>query len=229
MGSLIDIGAVILSRAERRLEIAGGNVANALTPGYKGRSVFSDLLVSTETQPKDSAWVSIDLSQGKLQETGSPFDVAIAGSGMFVLKSGSGDVFTRNGRFRLDENRRLVSGDGLPVQSYQGDIFIEGQASILEDGTILEDGVPIAQLRIVDAEPGAWQTVGDNLFLAPNASIRELETPVVKQGMIEASNISYGREMVTTMQTLKLAETGQRVVQVYDDLMSRVITTFGQA
>jgi flagellar basal-body rod protein FlgG len=47
--------------------------------------------------------------------------------------------------------------------------------------------------------------------------------------MVEASNVSLGDEMVGMMQALRQAESGARLVQVYDDLMGRAITSFGQS
>ncbi len=46
--------------------------------------------------------------------------------------------------------------------------------------------------------------------------------------MIEGSNVSLGEEMVSIMQSLRGAEAGQKLVNVYDDLMGRAISTFGQ-
>jgi flagellar basal-body rod protein FlgG len=46
--------------------------------------------------------------------------------------------------------------------------------------------------------------------------------------MVEASNVSVGDEMVTMMASLRQAESGSRLVQTYDDLLGRAITTFGQ-
>jgi flagellar basal-body rod protein FlgG len=46
--------------------------------------------------------------------------------------------------------------------------------------------------------------------------------------MVEASNVAMGEEMVTMMAALRQAENGARIVQLYDDLLGRAITTFGQ-
>jgi flagellar basal body rod protein FlgG len=50
----------------------------------------------------------------------------------------------------------------------------------------------------------------------------------VRQGAIEASNVSTGVEMVDMMAAIRRAESGQRLVNVYDDLMGRALTLFGQ-
>jgi flagellar basal-body rod protein FlgG len=50
----------------------------------------------------------------------------------------------------------------------------------------------------------------------------------LRQGMVEGSNVSLGSEMVTMMTAVREAESGARLLQVYDDLIGRAITTFGQ-
>ena len=46
--------------------------------------------------------------------------------------------------------------------------------------------------------------------------------------MVESSNVSLGDEMVSTMAVMRQSEMGARLVQVYDDLLGRAITSFGQ-
>ena len=58
--------------------------------------------------------------------------------------------------------------------------------------------------------------------------MHDAEQPVVRQGMVEASNVSMADEMLALMAALRSAESAQRVVQVYDDLMGRALTAFGQ-
>ena len=46
-----------------------------------------------------------DLSEGRMDTTGAPFDLAIHGKGFFVVQTANGDRYTRNGHFTLDERR----------------------------------------------------------------------------------------------------------------------------
>ena len=67
-------------------------------------------------------------SQGTLQETGIPTDVAIEGDGFFkVLMPGGGERFTRNGSFRIDANGLLVTADGFLVD---GNITLPADAPL---------------------------------------------------------------------------------------------------
>ena len=74
--------------------------------------------------------------------------------------------------------------------------------------------------QVSTAQDGLFTTDADNVTAAGQATVR--------QGALESSNVSTGDEMVSVMQALRSAEVGQRLVNVYDDLMGRAITTFGQ-
>ena len=125
---------------QRLLEVVGHNIANVNTVGYKtGRALFSDLLYET-IQPATSAsddslggtnpmqvgqGVKVGMtdrkfSQGSLDNTGETFDLAMEGSGFFVVSDGTSDFYTRAGNFSLDENEFLVSSSGLTVQRFPG-------------------------------------------------------------------------------------------------------------
>lgn len=121
------------------MDVVGNNLANVNTTGYKAsRLTFSDLLsqtIAAGSAPQaglggvngkqvglGSQVGSIDIleAQGSLQSTGKDTDLAISGSGFFILKDGSSaQHFTRDGAFDLDATGRLVSpGTGLKVQGF---------------------------------------------------------------------------------------------------------------
>ena len=59
-------------------------------------------------------------SQGVLQTTGNPLDVALSGKGFFAVHGPSGPLYTRNGSFHLAADGKLVTADGYPVRSAAG-------------------------------------------------------------------------------------------------------------
>ncbi|WCM29993.1 hypothetical protein NDN01_25485 [Sphingomonas sp. QA11] len=79
------------------------------------------------------------------------------------------------------------------------------------------------------ASAGAIEAIDGSLFRLGTGEAEEVADPLVRQGMTEASNVSVGDEMVTMMAALRQAESGARLVQTYDDLLGRAITTFGQS
>jgi flagellar basal-body rod protein FlgF len=163
--------------------------------------------------------------------TGNPLDLAISGAGFFQLRAGSEIVYSRQGQFRLAADGTVVTPQGHVLQQAGGgDLVLERAAvEILEDGTVLDGDRPVARIALFAvAEGGVAEALGGSLFGIAENVAEEVAAPQLRQGMIEASNVSLGDEMVAMMAVLRQAESGARLVQVYDDLIGRAITTFGQ-
>jgi flagellar basal-body rod protein FlgG len=71
------------------------------------------------------------------------------------------------------------------------------------------------------------QPLGGSAFTAAG-EMEEVAEPGLRQGMVEASNVTLSDEMTAMMATLRHAETGARLVTVYDELLGRAIQTLGQ-
>ncbi len=109
------------------LSVIGNNIANVNTVGFKGsRTEFADLL-SAQGGGGDAGKIglgvrigkiSASFTQGNIESTAGPTDLAIEGNGFFVVGAGAGDLYTRAGNFRLDANGKLVTFQGLPVQGF---------------------------------------------------------------------------------------------------------------
>ncbi|MCY2927177.1 MAG: flagellar hook-basal body complex protein [Planctomycetota bacterium] len=126
MNSLLS-GISGLQAQQTMLDVAGNNLANLNTTAYKSsRVTFSDLLSQTLQQAGSPstgtggtnpiqvgsgvqvASVDRNMTQGALMNTGQPLDMAIDGSGYFVLNDGKKDVYTRVGNFAVDAQFNLV-------------------------------------------------------------------------------------------------------------------------
>ena len=234
MGAIIDTASSILALAEHRVTVSAQNLANISTGGYKRRVDFARILAigQSATEPTPNEAGVTDFSAGKPVDTGNPYDLALTGPGFFVVRGGDALFYTREGQFRRDEEGRLLTAQGLILQAQGGGDLVLRQTALdlAADGTVIEQGEPVARLAIVDfADLKALRRAEGGAFAAPENMAVELERPSVRQGMLEASNVSTGEEMVAMMETLRRAESGQRLVQVYDDLMGRALCTFGQA
>jgi flagellar hook protein FlgE len=122
-----------LSTNSQGLNVVGNNLANLNTVGFKSSNIsFTDVLgqmFSTKGTPQSGNVMSIGLgaqvgsvrqtmSQGSLQTTNNPLDLAIQGKGMLVVKNSTGQFYTRAGNLHLDSNGSLVSDSGAEVQGY---------------------------------------------------------------------------------------------------------------
>ena len=121
-GALIT-GVAGLSANSTALSVASANIANVNTVGYKDATVqFSTFLASSfgNGDPSSAGVVANSgqnvTTQGLLQTTTSPTDLAITGSGFFLV-SPTGDPktveYTRAGNFTTDSQGNLVNASGL--------------------------------------------------------------------------------------------------------------------
>ena len=115
------------------LNVVGNNLANLNTPGYKSSDIsFSDVLGEEFSTPGTAtsgntasiglgaqvSSVRANFSQGSIQTTNNPLDVAIQGSGFLVVDNVNGQFYTRAGDLQLDANGNLVTQAGGNIQGY---------------------------------------------------------------------------------------------------------------
>jgi flagellar hook protein FlgE len=126
------------------LDVTANDLANVNTVGFKASRVsFRDSLAqlqrsgasaTTGSAGAKSAQIglgvqlgSIDnqMTNGAFQSTGSPYDVAIQGSGWFRVSNsaapGTTDEYTRAGNFTLNDLGELATQDGWHVVGYAPD------------------------------------------------------------------------------------------------------------
>jgi flagellar hook protein FlgE len=119
-------GATGLTAHGDAISVVGDNIANVSTIGYKSsRAGFEDVLGGT-VPGGDRLGTGVRMSgvesrftQGTFLATGGSLDMAINGKGFFSVKNVQGATFyTRDGRFHLDSNGKLVNTDGHGVQGF---------------------------------------------------------------------------------------------------------------
>jgi flagellar hook protein FlgE len=120
-----------LDAAQERMAVISNNIVNAGTVGFKkGEAQFGDLFSSALQDTGASAGTGVELTrirsdftQGEFQFTSSALDLAIDGSGLFLLRSADGtSEYSRAGSFQSDNNGFIVNDSGLRVQGYQADV-----------------------------------------------------------------------------------------------------------
>ena len=144
-----------LALNETAIAVIGNNIANADTNGFKASTVlFTTQLsqtLSAGAAPTSTngganpeqiglgasvAATETDFTQGGITNTNNPSDLAIQGSGFFVLNTASGNVYTRDGNFTLNANNELVNSQGFGVQGYGVDGNFNLVTSQLQNLTI---------------------------------------------------------------------------------------------
>lgn len=118
-----------LAANQQKLAVIGNNLANLNTVGFKGSNVnFVDLVNQSVGGPSVNPMqiglgvavgqIRQSFTQGSIDKTGVPTDVAIQGNGFFVVGEGVNRTFTRAGDFNFDADGMLVTSSGLPVMGY---------------------------------------------------------------------------------------------------------------
>lgn len=225
----LELGEIMMTRSERHLESVSHNISNASTPGYKKTVTFDDAMNDASAP---HVGTRTDMTQGALQLTGRPLDLAISGPGFFALRAPNGIYYSRGGQFERDGEGRVVNAQGFALQTSTGEDLVlrAGAPEILADGSVVENGLPIASIGLFQAADDApMQALGGTLFAASDDSMREVASPLLRQGVLETANVDTAAEMIQMMSTMRDAEIGARIVQTYDSLMGQSISTFGRS
>ncbi len=221
----------------RKQEVIANNMANAETVGYKKDSLFLRVFKKEQEvslKGLQPAWevrmidkLYTDYSGGSLEATGRELDLALQSEGFFTVLTPNGEAYTRNGAFSLGPDGSLVNSDGYPVLADGGPVILTGnKVAFGNDGQITVDDQAIGKLRIVDFEdPDAVRKVSGTLY-----ALNEGATPItppsvnVRQGYLEKSNVDILREMVEMIDTYRMFETGQKMIQIQDDTLGKAVS-----
>lgn len=212
MGETTLIHLSRLIALERKLDVAAHNVANSDTTGFRARQLsFREYLKPEKEVDEtgkterplslvDPRFQFSDASQGALQQTGNPLDLAIQGDGYLVVRTLQGDRYTRAGALTIDGSGRIVALSGEPIMGKNGPLQVppnDGEVSVAADGTVSTKQAVLGQLRLVRfAHPELLQPAGESLLRADQAPIDLGSGQVVLiSGALEKSNVETTREM----------------------------------
>jgi flagellar basal-body rod protein FlgG len=195
---------------QQQFDAISNDIANVDTPGYQSTIVgFHDLLYSNGEYGSNvptgagsaAQVVGHDQSQGAIEQTGQPLDVAIQGQGFLEVRRQDGTIgLTRDGSLQLNAKRQLTTDTGLLVQP---PITIPSgvptdQISIGSNGTVQAAGKTVGKLSLVNVPaPDGLVADGDGVFSATAGSgaIVTAKSASLQQGALEGSNVNMGDEM----------------------------------
>jgi flagellar basal-body rod protein FlgF len=199
----------------RELDVVANNIANLDTAGYKADgSVFEEYLNSSARAGQTGGRVSFvldrgvwhDMSQGPVERTGNPLDVAVDGDAFLVVQTPRGERYTRNGSLQINATGQLVTSEGNAVIGDAGPITFQPtdrQVSISRDGTISvrEGALNVDSVRgkirlISFANLQQLQKDGGSTFNATGgAQPQAASNASLVQGSVEKSNVRGVVEM----------------------------------
>ena len=240
---------------QTNMDVIANNIANVNTyGGKKVRAEFQDLIYQTlrdagaqsgqDNQYPTGLQIGLGtrvaatqrvFTQGPLQTTENPLDIGIQGEGYFRITLPDGTTaYTRDGSFKLDSQRRMVTSDGYlladgitfdqnaPVDSIV--IAGDGWVSQTPSGQTQQNVNRITLARFVN--PAGLTAIGKNLFIVSEASGQEIPANpgeegagTLTQGTLEMSNVQIVEEMVNMIVSQRAYESNSKAITTSDSML----------
>jgi len=242
---------------QTQLDTIANNLANASTNGYKrSHAVFEDLMYqnlrqagansSDQTTLPTGLQVGLgtravatsrSFSQGNLQQSSGPLDVAVSGQGFFEIQMPDGtNGFTRDGSFQVNATGQLVTNNGytvqpgitIPATAQSVTIGADGTVSVVLPGQATPQSV--CRLTLTSfVNPAGLDPKGQNIYTETAAS----GTPNtgtagqnglgnIQQGFVETSNVNVVEELVGMIQTQRAYELNSKAIKTSDEMLQRL-------
>lgn len=253
------VAATGLSTTEDELSEIANNLANASTPSFKRGRVETESLIYIQKSFKDMLDEEIsrsesspnivpefgtgvkvaatprDFSQGSIQNTSSPFDIAIQGEGFVQVKMPDGSVsYTRAGHLHVDNEGNLVDPNGHLVEP--SIIIPQGTTSVVisQNGAVLVSvnnqltQTEIGQLNLAKFNnTSGLRSLGQNLYASTESSgepiIGNPGDPgygTIVQYAIESSNVDVVSEMMRMVMVQRIFDSITKVVSTYEGMLT---------
>ncbi len=242
---------------QTQLDTISHNLANASTNGYKrSHAVFEDLMYQNLRQAGANSTDQTTLptglqlglgtravatarnfSQGTLQQSATPLDVAVRGNGFFEIQMPDGTPgYTRDGSFQVNAQGQLVTNNGYPVQpgitipaaAQNVTIGSDGTVSVTLPGQALPQAVGKLQIASF-INPAGLDPKGQNIYAetaasgTPNAgSPGQNGLGILQQGFVETSNVNVVEELVGMIQTQRAYELNSKAIKTSDEMLARL-------
>src|SRR3984885_6031526 len=251
----LSIAATGMAAQQTNVETIATNLANMNTTGFKEqRAEFEDLLYQNIQTPGAqtsdqgtyapngiqigagvrTAAIYRITTQGDLQSTGNPYNVAVQGPGYFRIQQADGtDAYTRAGNFSLSPQGQLVTEDGsevqpgiaIPANTLSVTINAQGQVNATVAGNSTPQTVGQLELTRFPNEAGL-NAVGNNLYLetpgsgSPQAGVpRTTGAGTIQQGFLETSNVNSVDEITSLITAQRAYEMNSKVISAADQML----------
>lgn len=241
-----------MAAQQQNMDVIANNLANSSTTGFKAsRANFEDLMYQNIVSPgaqtsngnnvvagiqfgmgAKTASVQKVYTEGNLNETDNPLDLAIQGDGFFKVLEGTQEVYTRAGTFSLDKDGYLCDAQGNRLQPEisipQGTVTI----NIDSGGTLtaLDQNGKVLSTQNISlfsfANPAGLLSLGKNYAIPTAASGQAQEGQpgmdgfgTLLQGYLENSNINVVQEMVNMIVGQRAYEANSKVIKAADQML----------
>ena len=221
------------------LDTAAANLANAQTPGYRAeREFFRSVLLGPGAADSELGQTvnnygllggdRLSMTQGPLETTGDPLDLAIQGEGFFQIQGANGLRYTRDGSFHRAPNGTLVTSEGEPVLSSAGKTIAvpPGEVTVGADGVLSVAGGTVASVGVLTFPAGTnLVPEGANRYVAP-AGVTPVASKAasIHQGALESANQDVVQGSMDLIGMQRQAEMMQKALTVFHTEFNKIAT-----
>ena len=251
-----------MAAQELNVQVISNNIANLRTTGFKKQTAaFQDLIYehvrrvgAQASAPGTILPVGVDIgggvktvgtprsmTQGTLSQTGNDLDLAMSGEGFFKILMPDGTYqYTRDGTFQMDNQGRVVTAQGNPVQptitipNNASGITVseQGQVSVTLPGSSTSSIVgQIGVTRFINK--AGLQPVGSNQFTETPSSGPPQDGTAnsegygkITQGSLEQANVDVVSEMSDLIAAQRAYEMNAKVISAADQMMQSTTALF---
>jgi len=242
-----------LDAQNMRMQVIANNLANVNTTGFKrDRASFETLAYQAMTAPGAASSESTKFAtgtnlgsgvqingtakiqtQGSIQATGNPLDMAIQGNGYFQVQMPDGRTgYTRDGNFNLSAEGTIVTADGYQLQPQIQIPASATNVTIGPDGTVsatLAGQTEVTEVGKIELatfiNPAGLQAEGNNLLTESAASGQPQVGAggidgrgTIAQNSLESSNVNIVQELVDMIETQRAYEVNSKMISSTDQM-----------
>lgn len=238
--------------ALHRMDTAANNLANAETTGFKPD--LAATMARNAVRPEDNVWnlpsdamleklgggvlvapTATDFSQGAIETSPSDLHIAIMGDGFLSVQGTDGSPrLTRDGQLAINNQGHLVqASSGLGILDESGtplrlNASSPGKLAIGADGTVTQGGISAGKIAlVVPADTRSLKKEGHSLYSIQGGSTTPAGGKLVQRAL-EKSGVDPVTAMLEISDADRAVTANSKMIQIYDELMNRTISTFGR-
>ncbi|MFQ5592478.1 MAG: flagellar hook-basal body protein [Phycisphaerae bacterium] len=242
------LSAAGMQVSDHRQALLANNMANVETTGFKhDLAVVEQRLVESQAHAAAGRYshpvldgmtggINVrktyqDFTQGPIEKTNRPLDVAIDGDAFFVVSDGSTTRYTRDGEFARNSVGELVlaAGEGrwrVLAESGTPIVFNDKAAppDVLEDGTIRQGQTVVARLALVTtSDKRSLRKTGENMFEGPQEGMAPASAKVVPRAR-ERGNFNIVQGLASMIEATRAYELNASMIKLQDETTALAVS-----
>lgn len=225
---------------QRNINVIGNNMTNSQTVGYRSQRVMQSTFEHDYlTRYEDGVYnyigtgdpvtlideVETNFNYSSLEDTDSPFDMAIVGDGYFNIQGETRQYMTRNGNFNIDDEGYLILEDVGRVLGQNGNIRVNGSKfTVTTDGYVFDENYNFIDRLLITrpAEGSQLRKYPNGMFSTDRANV--INAPDVYQYTLERSNVDMNQEYTRLIEAQRCLQACATALSTVDNMNAKAAT-----